>query len=937
MTSDDPHQNEPREILNGSVKPKGGRRSTKVVRKKHASLQAELSGSGAISQGTDAQAVGKGGLLIKGNVENSNVIVGDGNQIIIYQGKKVTIPSAEAVARHRDALKERLEKEAITRWGRMTFYIQEDGANLPLDASPYQAEELGERLNLQATMKSSKRMLVLGDPGSGKSVALERFAWELCTTNEPVIPVIIRLFRYAGGSLADWVRARLHEVGCLRLDNEESLIAFLKDGPVRFVFLFDGLNEVAPDSRKFLVNELDLWIATYPNHAVILTSRIQDELWRSLRGELPVYMVQSIRPQQVRDYLISYLGAAKGSELYKHLDEHLLDLARNPLVLWLIKEAGAADESLPGNRGELYSRFVKRMLRRDKDRNMETTFSEREKQNGLAALAYHMNKEQKLVCPRNEAIEVLVNTFEKDVPEKLAKAEALASECALHGLLVGEEILWFAPHQTVQEHFAAVALKDVVHEEEKMSKVKRIWRIASETLTSQKVGLSSLADNEWWMETLVQLAGLVDDPSWLVISLAEVNPWLAWWCIQEGRTVDESTRLLIENRSSNLIKSPIVADRRRAAQTLARTNNARVLIPLLDLAADKDKEVSRIASQAMVDMGEIGQIQVMDLLQKSDENTWKTTLHCLTFQPESNFWSGISKRIGENTELLDMAHIRIMKQAGLQQRNGNTKALSDTIKTLVRIESRQVAIRFWKMPYGEPEWVTVPAGEFWMEGEGEYDGKLLHKVYLPEYQIARVPVTNAQYALFMKGANYKAPDGWEESRPPKGKESHPVVSVSWNDARAYCIWLSGMTDKNITLPSEAEWEKAARGDKDQRAFPWGDNFDPVRCNTVELGLGSTTPVGIFLEGASPYGILDMSGNVWEWTRSIRDDKKFKYPHKTDDGREDLHNGDLPRILRGGAFDDVVDHARCAPRYRYYSLNWPSFGGFRLVLSRVLLF
>ncbi len=131
------------------------------------------------------------------------------------------------------------------------------------------------------------------------------------------------------------------------------------------------------------------------------------------------------------------------------------------------------------------------------------------------------------------------------------------------------------------------------------------------------------------------------------------------------------------------------------------------------------------------------------------------------------------------------------------------------------------------------------------------------------------------------------PESWEDDRPPKGLESHPVMDVTWRDAIAYCKWLSEMTGKRITLPSEAEWEKAARGDKDKRAYPWGHTFESTRCNSSELEIGDTTPVGIFPNGASPYGCLDMSGNVWEWTRSIHKN----YPYNPADGREDLTEGD----------------------------------------------
>ena len=251
---------------------------------------------------------------------------------------------------------------------------------------------------------------------------------------------------------------------------------------------------------------------------------------------------------------------------------------------------------------------------------------------------------------------------------------------------------------------------------------------------------------------------------------------------------------------------------------------------------------------------------------------------------------------------------------------------------------------YWYPPHGEPEWITIPAGEFWMGGEGQYDGSPVHKLYLPEYQIARVPITNAQYALFVKAESHNIPEHWQDGRIPKGLESHPVVNVAWHDCIAYCEWLGKMTGKHVTLPSEAEWEKSARGDKDKRNYPWGDDFDSSKCNTSELGLSATTPVGIFLEGASPYEVLDMSGNVWEWTRSIfgqRDDNyniisQYNYPYDGTDGREDLSKpNDFVRSLRGGSFNIVSDLARCAYRSWLDPGGWNWYYGFRVVVSPVL--
>ena len=166
---------------------------------------------------------------------------------------------------------------------------------------------------------------------------------------------------------------------------------------------------------------------------------------------------------------------------------------------------------------------------------------------------------------------------------------------------------------------------------------------------------------------------------------------------------------------------------------------------------------------------------------------------------------------------------------------------------------------------------------------------------LPEFYIGKVPVTNAQYAGFVKATRRKAPDHWEKGAIPAGKAEHPVVNVSWEDAVAFCRWLSEATRRSFRLPSEAEWEKAARG-ADGRIYPWGNQApDEKRCN-FGMKIGDTTPVGKYPDGASPCGALDMAGNVWEWTGSI-----FKpYPYAPDDGREDPGSR-AQRVLRGGSF------------------------------------
>ncbi|MFQ5486878.1 MAG: formylglycine-generating enzyme family protein [Gammaproteobacteria bacterium] len=156
--------------------------------------------------------------------------------------------------------------------------------------------------------------------------------------------------------------------------------------------------------------------------------------------------------------------------------------------------------------------------------------------------------------------------------------------------------------------------------------------------------------------------------------------------------------------------------------------------------------------------------------------------------------------------------------------------------------------------------VVVPAGEFIMgtdrERSDDYD-RPRHKVMLPAYGIDKYPVTNAQYARFVAATGHRPPLHWQDGKIPPGLEMHPVTMVSWYDAASYAQWAGKR------LPSEAEWEKGGRG-TDGRRWPWGDRMDASRLNTY-YGIGSTTEVTRYPKGASVYGVMDMAGNVSEWT------------------------------------------------------------------------
>jgi len=292
----------------------------------------------------------------------------------------------------------------------------------------------------------------------------------------------------------------------------------------------------------------------------------------------------------------------------------------------------------------------------------------------------------------------------------------------------------------------------------------------------------------------------------------------------------------------------------------------------------------------------------------------------------------------------------------------------------------------------EPECVVIPAGMFRM-GTSAEEKKILeeqkvtswgdeepsHKVYASEYSIGKYPVTNLEYAAFYdaKGyedKNYWSEDGWKwrmgaydldlswiddekarqnykdwlARRPIELRDKPffwedlqwnasnlPVVGVTWFEAEAYCKWLSQQAKKNYQLPTEAQWEKAARGIQNH-IWSWGNAWDGTLSNNgdeeTSENLNRTSPVGMYPNGASDYGALDMLGNVWEWCADWYDTEI--YTQRANEHIKDPLGpaaGSL-RVLRGGAWYNDRNYVRCASRFRNFPVNFDYFVGFRIVLS-----
>ncbi|MBI4489948.1 MAG: formylglycine-generating enzyme family protein [Deltaproteobacteria bacterium] len=201
--------------------------------------------------------------------------------------------------------------------------------------------------------------------------------------------------------------------------------------------------------------------------------------------------------------------------------------------------------------------------------------------------------------------------------------------------------------------------------------------------------------------------------------------------------------------------------------------------------------------------------------------------------------------------------------------------------------------------------VLIPPGEFWMGSEdGDSDEKPRRRLYLDAFYIDKYEVTNALYRKFMEATGRQAPSYWNNSN--FNGPNQPGVGLTWYDAEAYCRWAGKR------LPTEAEWEKAARG-TDGRKYPWGNEEPDGNKANYGRNLGKTAPVGSYLSGVSPYGVHDMAGNVWEW---VADWYGSTYYRRALDRNPKGPESGQYRVLRGGSWYESSSQSRSSRRFSF---------------------
>jgi sulfatase modifying factor 1 len=382
--------------------------------------------------------------------------------------------------------------------------------------------------------------------------------------------------------------------------------------------------------------------------------------------------------------------------------------------------------------------------------------------------------------------------------------------------------------------------------------------LAAESLLrqGQEAALLARAGDPWWREVIRLYAGQSPDPAVLLQTLLASDPLLAAGCLADARSPGSEAvaRAIVERLNALLIGDPAL--RQAAADALAEVGDWGARDLLFAILGERDRDPS-VA------------LAVLLALAPGDA-------------------TGLTDAVpGGLGALLRLVHGELPRiETGLRPR------------VLALLEAT-----------GHPL-CHVPAGDFRMgNGTGRSNERPRHRVMLSEYWIDRHPVTNRQFAAFARETGFGGTE-WRQAFFP-GKEDHPVVLISWDDACAYATWCGKR------LPTEAEWEKAARG-TDGRRYPWENRWDGTRCNVTGRG---TTPVGAYPEGVSPYGCQDMVGNVWEWVADWYDATYYaRSPGSDPTGPET----GVSRVVRGGSWNNNQDNARAD--------NRNDNNGFRLVCA-----
>ncbi len=782
-------------------------------------------------------------------------------------------------------------------------------------------------------------LVLLGAPGSGKSTLLRRLQFDhsldQLRADSQQITFFIQLNGYrasADGKLPEpeaWLAERWSKL----YPALDPLPEMLKTG--RVLLLLDALNEMPHKSTAEYHERVGLWRSfaqdvAHAGNRIVFSCRSLDYSASLSSPELRVPQVEVLpmNAGQVQAFLKAYTPAHEAL-IWRELDgSPQLTLFQTPYFLKLLCEQVEATREVPKGRASLFTGFVRQVLYREINTPLfqpDTLLSDRDHQKlslgrwrspfdlpergvlipRLNHLAFAMQQKgletegAQVRIDYDDACNLIAHERQEDILKAGVALSVLDEDLTQH------EITFF--HQLLQEFFAARRLA----QEPNPALVHVEWHVDQVTPTLDET-LAALADGDplpplpqtGWEETTLTAAPMTKDPSAFIRDLMPHNLPLAARCAA-------SPEINIDPALKREIQQALIA----RSQDFANA----------DLRA-------RIA--AGLALGELGDPRFER----------KTGAHGDYLQPPLIDIPAGAYPMGTDNSQFD------------DEKPTHTVTLEAFQIGQFPVTNAEYALFIEAKGYENENWWDTDDAKAWLRGEGSTDGqkqswrdnKKTFEGWSEDFirgLVAQNRITSKQAENWItirnwtnerfeqqldewhpSGQTYCQPEYWNDTR--FNNASQPVVGITWFEARAYCKWLSVQTGQIYELPTEAQFEAAARGSAG-REYPYGSPFDVTRSNTFESHIRRTTPTGIF-DNATPEGAFDLTGNAYTWTTSIYDQEQFRYPYRADDGREDLSKTDARRVLRGGSWSSARSGSRAvarnddSPRNRYYG------NGFRVV-------